>query len=118
MRDFRRFDFWTDSKILTKEVYKLLKNFPNEERFSLCDQIRRAVVSIPSNIAEGAGRSSDSDFCHFLDVALGSCYEVETQIEISFDLNYITEEQKNNIILKLQSIERRVAAFIRKLRNK
>lgn len=118
MRDFRNFDFWTDSKDLTREIYGLLQSYPAEERFALCDQIRRAVVSIPSNIAEGAGRGSDLDFCHFMDIALGSCYEVETQMEISCDLNYITKEQKNNIVNKLHSIERRLTAFIYKLRNR
>lgn len=118
MRNFRNYDFWQDSKNLAKDIYKLFASFPNEERYALCDQLRRAVVSIPSNIAEGAGRNGETDFAHFLDVALGSSCEVETQIEIAFDLEYISVQQRDELVARLQSIERRISAFINTLRGK
>ena len=118
MRNFRNYDFWQDSKGLTKEVYVLLKSFPKEEQYALCDQIRRAVVSIPSNIAEGAGRESEADFAHFLDIAIGSCFEVETQLDIALDLGYIVEVQHRNVISQLQSVERRISGFISRLRRR
>lgn len=116
MRNFRNYDFWQDSKDLAKDVYKLFTSFPNEERYALCDQLRRAVVSIPSNIAEGAGRNGENDFAHFLDIALGSSCEVETQVEIAFDLEYISATQRDELVSRIQSIERRLTAFITKLR--
>lgn len=118
MRNFRNYDFWQDAKRLAKEVYILTINFPQKEQYALCDQLSRAVVSIPSNIAEGAGRESEADFAHFLDIAIGSSYEVETQIDIAFDLGYITKEQHQGIIDQLQSIERRITAFSNRLRKK
>ena len=118
MRNFRKFDFWPDSKELSVEIIKLLRTFPKEEQFALCNQLRRASVSIVSNIAEGTGRDTDADFAHFIDIAMGSAYEVETQIEISKDLGYISDEIAEDIIERLQSIERRLSAFVLSLRNR
>ncbi|MBE6312323.1 MAG: four helix bundle protein [Bacteroidales bacterium] len=117
MRNFRKYDFWLDSKNLAKEVYIILQKFPIEEKFALCDQLRRSVVSISSNITEGAARESEFDFARFLDIA-GSACEVETQIEIAFDLGYMSQEQKDLVIGQLQSIERRLVAFKDKLLEK
>lgn len=117
MRNFRQYDFLVDSKSLAKDVYLLLSGFPGEERYALCDQLRRAVVSIPSNIAEGAGRETEIEFARFLDIALGSACEVETQIELAYDLNYISVQKRDEIIFKLNSIERRIAAMVKRLRR-
>ncbi|MFV0148627.1 four helix bundle protein [Empedobacter falsenii] len=81
---------WQESMILVEEVYRLTSNFPKEELFGLVSQMRRASISIPSNIAEGAGRKSKKEFIHFLYIALGSLNEIETQLEISKRLNYIS----------------------------
>ena len=70
-------------------VYQLLKKFPSEERFALCDQLRRAAISVPSNIAEGFGRATNKDFAHFLSQARGSLFEVETQLLIAKDLGFV-----------------------------
>ena len=76
---------------LTVEIYKLVKYLPREETYALSDQMRRAVVSIPSNIAEGQGRNSDKEFIQFLAIARGSLWELETQIEICVRLGYIDQ---------------------------
>ena len=82
---------WQKAKELVKSVYVLTRKFPTDERYALTDQIRRAVVSIPSNIAEGYGRASNADYAHFLAIARGSLYETLTQLEIAEDLGYVSE---------------------------
>ena len=89
---FKKLIVWQKAMELVKCVYALIKSFPAEERFALADQLRRAVVSIPSNIAEGNGRSSSHDYAHFLSIARGSLYETMTQIEIAQNLNYISAQ--------------------------
>jgi 5'-nucleotidase len=101
-----------------KDIYLLSKKFPDDERFGLTQQIRRAVISIPSNIAEGAGRGTDNDFSHFLDIANGSAFEVETQLVLSLDLNYILQEEFDNINEKLQVIEKMIFNFNNSLKSK
>ena len=88
---FRRLIVWQRAMELTSEVYALAKRFPAEERYALTDQLRRAVVSIPSNIAEGCGRSSNKDYAHFLSIARGSLYETMTQLQIAVNLGYIAD---------------------------
>lgn len=100
--------------IIAKQVYTVTKQFPTEEKFGLTSQIQRAVVSIASNIAEGAGRGSDKDFVHFLTIALGSAFEVETQLLLANELNYIEEEKIENIIKQLHSIQPQLNALIKK----
>ena len=88
MHNFKELDVWKKSRILVKDIYLLLANFPDVEKFGIISQMKRAVVSIPSNIAEGSGRSSDKEFVRFLDIALGSAFELETQLYLSFDLSF------------------------------
>ena len=85
------------SKKLVTEIYSLLKLFPKEETYALCDQLRRAVISIPSNIAEGMGRVSVKEQIHFIEISFGSLYEVMCQVELANDLGYITELQLTEI---------------------
>ncbi|MDR3226668.1 MAG: four helix bundle protein [Prevotellaceae bacterium] len=108
MHNFKELLVWQKSMELVKDVYLFTKKFPKDELFGLTQQIRRAVISIPSNIAEGAGRTTDADFSHFIDIALGSAYEVETQLYISLDLEYIFHDDFKNIIEKIQSIEKMI----------
>ena len=86
---YRDLIVWQKSMKLSKEIYLLTKTFPKEEFYGLTSQIRRCAISIPSNIAEGKGRNSDKEFIRFLQVALGSVYELQTQLELSLQLNYI-----------------------------
>jgi len=90
---FRQLNVYQSAKTLVKDVYTLLKQFPKEEQYALCDQLRRAVISVPSNIAEGMGRASDKDQAHFIEMAYGSLLEVQCQLEISAELGYITLEE-------------------------
>lgn len=94
---YRKLVVYQHSRKYVTYVYKLISKFPSEERYALCDQLRRAVISIPSNIAEGMGRISDKDKLHFLEFAYGSLYETISQFELALDLNYITQDEFNEI---------------------
>ena len=89
---YKKLIVWQKSMELVNVVYGLMKSFPKDERFRLCDQLSRAVVSIPSNIAEGNGRGSKKDYAHFLSIARGSLYETMTQLEIAANLGYLNED--------------------------
>ena len=93
---FRELEAYKQGKIVVKEVYRLLKKFPREEQYALCDQLRRAAISITSNIAEGSGRSSCKEKIHFLEFSYASLMEVLSQLDVAMDLGYITEEEFNN----------------------
>lgn len=106
---------WQKSMQLVKEVYTLVKTLPKEEQFALSDQMRRAVVSIPSNIAEGYGRNSTNDYIRFLNIARGSKYELDTQIQICVMLNYISKEKAATALELSEGIGRMINALIKKL---
>ena len=93
---FRELEAYKQGKIVVKEVYRLLKKFPREEQYALCDQLRRAAISITSNIAEGSDRSSYKEKIHFLEFSYASLMEVLSQLDVAMDLGYITEEEFNN----------------------
>ena len=99
-------------------VYKVTDQMPWFEKKGICDQLRRAVVSISSNIAEGCAKPTDVDFARFLDQALGSAYEVETQLIISQNVGYITEEQGQDLIKRNRDIQKQLVALIRSIRTK
>lgn len=106
MNNFKKLEVWQLSRLLAVNVIKITKGFPDDERFILVSQIRRCAISIPSNIAEGAGRGSKKDFNHFLNIAAGSLYELETQLIISFDLDYISQENFDTMISDLNRVGR------------
>jgi len=87
MRNFRDLKVWTESMDIAKSVYSILNSLPEFEKFGLCSQISRAAVSIPSNIAEGCGKSSNKEFKRYLEIALGSSYELETQLILAFEVH-------------------------------
>lgn len=103
---FKKLDVYNYSKDLVKYIYSVLKKFPQEERYAICDQLRRAVVSVPSNIAEGFGRLSSKEKIHFLDIAYGSLMEVECQMEISYELGFISSEEQHIASHKVETIAR------------
>lgn len=104
MFGYKKLNAYIESMNLVKSVYALLKNYPAVEQYALCDQIRRAVLSIPSNIAEGMGRISPKEQLRFIEIAFGSLMEIDCQFEISVELGYITLEQFDNIELQIQNI--------------
>lgn len=108
---FEKLEVWQESRELVKLVYGILHQFPVEERYGLCDQLRRAVVSVPSNIAEGAGRMSYKEKIHFTEIAYGSLLESYCQVKISCDLGYISEDELNTIKNKMWSISRMLNAL-------
>lgn len=93
MEMFKNLIVWQKAMELVRMVYQLSKAFPQDERYALTDQLRRAAVSIPSNIAEGNGRTSNKDYAHFLAIARGSLFETLTQIQIAEDLGYISRQE-------------------------
>ena len=92
IRNYRDLIVWQKSMALVTDIYKISKSYPKEELFCLTSQIRRAAISIPSNIAEGYGRNSTGDYKRFLTISVGSLYEFQTQLEVSFNLEYISKE--------------------------
>ena len=98
IRPYKKLEVYTVGKELVLHVYELLKKFPKEEQYALCDQLRRAVISVPSNIAEGLGRLSEKEQVRFIEIAYGSLLEVETQLERACDLHYISEEDLDGVM--------------------
>jgi four helix bundle protein len=103
---FRELQVWRLSMSLTKDIYKITKRFPDDERFGLISQLRRAAVSIPSNIAEGQARYSQREFLRFLSNAKGSLAEVETQLLLSTELGYVPEDELNKLTRKTAEVGR------------
>ena len=116
-RNFKDYKVWQDAVGFATEVYKITGEMPWFEKKGLCDQLQRAVVSISSNIAEGAARPSDTDFAHFLDMALGSANEVETQLLIAKNVGYIAEEMHQTLSEKVIEIQRQLNGLLRILRS-
>jgi len=112
--NFRKLEIWIQSMNIVKEVYEIIATFPMDERFGLKSQMSRCAVSVPSNIAEGSSRSSIKEFSHFLDVALGSSFELETQLIITQDLFQINNEL---VIEKCQNLQRMIIGFKQKINN-
>jgi four helix bundle protein len=111
--EFRKLDVWKQSMEFVKEIYKVTKRFPGDEKFALVDQLRRAAISIPSNISEGSSRKSSRDFSHFLNIAVGSLNEVITQLGIAQMLNYINEKE----FQQLEEKASRIHMMLLKLRS-
>ena len=116
-RNFRNYKVWQEAVDYATFVYKVTSKMPWFEKKGLCDQLQRAAVSISSNIAEGAARNSDADFAHFLDFALGSAFEVETQLKIATNVGYLDEEHYQELISKLSSIEKQLNGLIGSIRK-
>ena len=116
-RNFREYKVWQDAVAFATRIYMVTNKLPWFEKKGLCDQLQRAVVSISSNIAEGAGRPTDADFAHFLDTALGSAYEVETQLLIANNIGYIDDNIYNELHTQIIEIECQLSSLIRSVRS-
>ena len=111
MRNFRDLEVWQSSVLFVKRIYILTGTFPKEEKFGLVSQINRCAVSIPSNIAEGCSRTSQKDFSRFLQISLGSAFELETQIEIAKEIGFIDLILHLEIIAELNTIQKRIQSL-------
>jgi len=105
---FEKLKVWQEAKKLVVDVYRLLDSFPKFEKYALCDQIRRAIVSVPSNIAEGSGRRSLKEQIHFLEIAYGSLMETYNQLLIAIELTYITEESVEAIKPSIDAVAKMI----------
>ena len=108
---YKNLNVYQDAKAFVVAVYKLLDSFPDTEKFALCNQIRRAAISVTSNIAEGVSRTSNKEKVHFLEIAYASMMEVDSQLDVSVDLGYIAKEQYNTIEEKIDGIARQLSAL-------
>ena len=114
-RSFKDLRIWQNGKDLTIEIYRLTEKFPKNEEFGLTSQMRRSAVSIPANIAEGFNRDQTKEFKRYLHIALGSCAELETFIDIVKDLNYISFEQFEDFSKKIHLESKMVMSYINRL---
>ena len=115
MANYRNLMVWQNSRKLVNQIYDLTGKFPLEEKFGLANQIQRAAVSIPSNIAEGYGRNSDKEMIRFLSIAKGSLYEVETQLYIAIDLKYLSEKETQPVTEQCNEIGKMITGLIKTL---
>ena len=108
---YKNLNVYQDAKAFVVAVYKLLDRFPDSEKFALCNQIRRAVISVPSNIAEGLSRTALKEQAHFLDIAYGSLMEIDCQLDISLDLGYISKEMRQMLDVEINSIGKMIRSL-------
>jgi len=118
MSHFRKILVWQKSITLVTKIYKATSTFPKEEMFGLTSQIRRSSVSIPSNIAEGSGRESDKELLRFLNISVGSLFEMQTQLEIAKNISYLKEYDFNNLYEDSREVERMLVSFIKKIKDR
>ena len=116
MHNYKELMIWKMSRELVKEIYLITKSFPDDERFGLISQMRRCSISIPSNIAEGSGRSTDKDFAHFLSMSISSAFELEAQLLVSNDLGYINDETVNKLERKINELQKMIYGLRSKLK--
>ena len=115
MHNYRELKVWQKARAMVKDIYLVTENFPNDEKFGLTSQIRRCSISIPSNIAEGSGRATKKDFSHFLNISLGSAYELETQVILAYDLRLMDQKTSNRLTHQIQEIQKMIIGFHRSL---
>lgn len=118
MKTYRGLLVWQKSMVLVTEICRLSKLFPKDEIYGLTSQIRRCAVSIPSNMAEGYGRNSTGDYIRFLYIAIGSLYELQTQIEIAWNLQYLDKTDFDTLYESSREIERMLSSLTMKLNDK
>lgn len=111
MHNYLELNVWQKSRKLVKNIYQSLDRFPDSEKFNLESQIKRSAVSISSNIAEGAGRETTKDFCRFLDIAMGSSFELESQIILALDLEFINQKDGEILIRDIKEIQKMINGF-------
>lgn len=118
MSDFKKLLIWQKSMSLITKIYISTNNFPKEEIFGLTSQIRRSSISIPSNIAEGLGRESNKEFLRFLNISIGSLFEMQTQLEIAKNIAYLNENEFNILYEDSREVERMLVSFMKKIKER
>jgi four helix bundle protein len=118
MGDYRSLSVWQKAMNLSEKIYRATANYPAIEKYGLADQMRRASVSIASNIAEGYGRGTDNEFIHFLSFSKGSSNELETQIELSYRFGYVNDEAYNTLLYYNSEVNKMLASLIYRRKNK
>jgi len=116
MHNFRKLDIWIKSVNFVTEIYRVTEILPSKEKYGLISQLERAAVSIPTNIAEGSAKTSNKDFARFLEMAIGSAYEVETELVVSFNLEYINKDSYEKLQNELVILEKMITAFKNQLK--
>ena len=111
MHKLKELKVWNKAISLSIEIYNISKGFPLEEKYGLTSQMRRCSISIASNIAEGAGRNSKNEFIHFLSIANGSCYELQTQLIIANKLNFVSDEILQSVEIVIEEIQKMIYRF-------
>ena len=117
MQDFRKMNVWKQSDSFAYNIYKITLNFPKEEKYNLISQLKRAALSIPTNIAEGCGRRTKKNFIRFLYIAIGSANEVEYLLSFSDRLNYISETNYNKHISEIRIIRKMLINLIKSINS-
>jgi four helix bundle protein len=117
MKTFRDLLIWQKAMALVTKCYRATNQLPKEELFGLTSQVRRCCISIPSNIAEGYGRGTNKDYHRFLNIAMGSLFEFQTQIEIAHNLGYISQNEFNTLYEDSRELERMLSSFINKVKE-
>ena len=117
MRDFKKLEIWKNGITIVKHVYSLVQKLPSEEKFGLKSQLSRAEISVPSNIAEGCSRNSEVEFKRFLEIALGSLFEVETQLIISEELKFLDSDELKSIFELISIESKMINSLISKIKN-
>ena len=117
VRTFRDLEVWQRGMEVAREIYRLTRQFPREELFGLTSQMRRAAVSVPSNIAEGHARTGTREFLHGLSMALGSLAEAQTQVELAADLGYLPVGARDGLLARAETLAKMLNALIRTLRR-
>ena len=113
MRNFKELDIWKESRILVKDIYLLTNSLPQDEKFGLISQIKRCVISIPSNISEGSAKDSQKDFLRYLQISLGSSFELETHLLLCIDLELVTIENTKNHLDTVERLQKRISSLIK-----
>ena len=117
MHNFRKLDIWIKSVGLVTGIYRLTNTFPNHERFGLTSQMQRAAVSVPTNIAEGSAKSSNKDFARFIEISIGSLLELETELLIAFNLQYIDLDKYNTFQHQIIELQKMITGFKNRLKE-
>lgn len=115
MQDFKRLNIYNDSKEFVVDMYEVLGNFPPTERYGLSDQLRRASISVPSNISEGTGQPTNKAFAKYLHHSLGSCKEIECQLDLAQTLGFISKNDYERLDSKIVSIAKQISSLIKRI---